>query len=116
MLPAGLLLLVGGSWFAKLMGAVYVASMLSAMAYHWHLERRFVGLDHALAWAVIGCNSIMCLETTKHAWSLGGIVLVAVALDFYRQARRGEHYDAWHSLWHLTCGAAGWCFARGYLG
>lgn len=117
MLPASALLVLAGSLASVVIGLIYLSSMVVAMGYHWHEEKRFVEIDHGLAWAVIVSNCIMCLESQEPLFSVIGIGFVCIALVFFRAARRyPQFYVSSHSLWHIACGAAGWCFALGYLG
>jgi len=117
MLPASALLVFAGSVVSVFIGLIYLSSMVVAMGYHWYGEKRFVEVDHVLAWAVIVSNCIMCLESREPLFSTIGIGFVCIALGFFRAARRyPQFYALSHSLWHVACGAAGWCFALGYLG
>ena len=113
MVPATWLLLFGG---APIVAAIYLSSLVVTLCYHVSMERRFVRLDHALAYSVIGANCWMSFWSRDATWTVAGILCVLVALSFYRRAKVSRRvYDRWHTLWHLACGVAGWCFARGYL-
>lgn len=109
-LPAVLLLAHAGSALAL----VYAVSFVATVGYHLGAEQRWRALDQALAWSVIVANAWLALASRDLAWTASGLVLVAVALAFYRQAQQGR-YHLWHGLWHLAAGAACWCFGRGYL-
>lgn len=112
--PTVWLLFFGG---ATVVGSIYLASLAVTLGYHFTLERGFVRADHLLAYSVIASNCWMSVQTRDAAWTCCGILLVVVALYFHGRARvQRRQYDRWHTLWHLACGVAGWCFASGYLG
>lgn len=110
LVPVVVVLASAGSWLAW----VYAASLVVTLAYHVSRERRWRRLDHALAYAVIASNTWLALHTRSVAWVLAGLLLVVVALWFYRRAKLGR-YNLRHGLWHLASGAACLCFAMGAL-
>lgn len=93
---------------------VYLAAFVVMSTYHHSRESRWRGLDHFFAWAVIASNGYLAVRSLHPWWTLAGVVLVLVALPFYRAARVGR-YNLRHGLWHLASGAACWCFAVGAL-
>lgn len=108
LVPVVVVLAASGSWLA----VFYAASLAVTLAYHLSRERRWRRLDHALAWSVIASNTWLALHTRSIGWTALGLLLVVVALWFYRRARRGR-YDLRHGLWHLASGAACLAFALG---
>ncbi len=109
-LPAVVILAAAGSPLAL----VYAASFAATVGYHLAAEQRWRNLDRALAWSVIATNGWLALQSRSVDWTASGLVLVLVALAFYRQAGRKD-YHLWHGLWHLGAAAACFCFAKGYL-
>lgn len=109
-LPVIGLLSQAGSWLV----VPYAGSLVAMLAYHLSSEQRWRRLDHVFAWSVIVANAWLAVGTRSVGWTSAGLALVAGSLAFYRQAHRGP-YHAWHGLWHLSSGAACFCFARGYL-
>lgn len=110
-LPAILVLSQAGSPLAL----VYLASLAATFAYHMSRETRWLNVDRSLAWAVMGSNVMLAVWTRDPLWTLAGVFWAAVAVAFYRSAKKGS-YHLWHSLWHVASGVACWSFARGYVG
>lgn len=111
LLPMAGVLLASGS----LLGLLYAASAAAAFAYHWHGERRYRRLDHALAWASIAANCWLAVKSAQWHLTLLGVLFVLLAIDRYYRAHEGD-YHRHHTVWHLWCGAAGMCLALGYGG
>ena len=112
LLPVTVLLAVHGSFLAL----SYCASMLITFAYHASNEQQWRRVDHVFAYGVIGSNAWMTFETHSFAWTAVALAMVVISLRFYHLAKtRHDLYDWWHGWWHLAAGAAGWCFACGYL-
>ena len=97
------------------LAVVYFLAFFVMAAYHLSRERRWRRLDHFFAWAVIASNCYLALGTRNVGWTLSGVVLVLLALPFYRGARVAR-YDWRHGWWHVLSGAACWCLARGAVG
>lgn len=108
------------------MGWLYLTAALAAFGYHWYDQRRFVTVDHALAWGCIVANFWLAWHTRSLLATLLGVGGVLCALGSYSASHRPppdygllpqaaiDHYDQHHTVWHLWCGVAGWLLAWGY--
>lgn len=109
------------------LGWLYATAAATAFGYHWFEQRRFYVLDHTLAWVCIAANFWLAWRTHDAQATFAGVFAVGLALINYRYARNppasfgllenaSEHYDKYHTAWHVWCGVAGWFLAQGYVG
>ena len=114
LLPMAALLAWKGSWLSVL----YCAAATVAFLYHWHRERRYVGLDHGLAWTSILANLWLAVNTADWKLTVGAVMFILLAVERYYAAHENDERDycRHHTIWHLWCGAAGVLLAMGYNG
>ena len=99
------------------LGWLYGIAAVTAFGYHWFDQRRFYTFDHVLAWACIAANCWLAWRTHDWRATTAGALAVGLALVSYYDAHADrQEYDRHHTYWHLWCGLAGRCLARGYVG